>query len=403
MRVRAVGRRLRIGFVDFRTDYWSAGEVYLKNLFHALSSLGPERRPETVLISEAGARAGWEEGVVDRVVVLGGARKKKRSMWGRVAGRLLGRGAGPGPGEERLAAAVEESGVDCLFTINEVPRGQRVPVMTWIPDLQHVSLPEMFSAEEIRGRDRMFREAAERADRVILSSGDAQRQYEAFAPGVGVKSSVVSFTAHFEPSSFARSPEPVVAGLHLPGKYFFLPNQFWRHKNHELVIEAVRLAKEEEPGIVVVCSGNTNDYRHPRYYGTLLAAVSRAGVREQMVMVGLVERHEVHQLMRQALAVVQPSRFEGWSTTVEEAKAIGRPLLLSDLPVHREQVPEGAEFFGVDDAVGLAGLLVKAYRGWAPGPDVVAERAARMRSMAAAVVHGEAFLGAALKACGRAA
>jgi hypothetical protein len=57
----------------------------------------------------------------------------------------------------------------------------------------------------------------------------------------------------------------------------------------------------------------------------------------------------------------------------------------------------------VDDAVGLAGLLVKAYRGWAPGPDVVAERAARMRSMAAAMVHGEAFLAAAMKACGRAA
>lgn len=389
--------------MDFRTDYWSAGEVYLKNLFHALSSLGPERRPETVLISERGVRAGWEAGAVDRVVELGEGGGGKRPLWRRVAGKVLGSGGVLGPWEVRLAAAVEASGVDCLFTINEVPRGQRVPVMTWIPDLQHVSLPEMFSEEDIRGRDRMFLEAAERAERVILSSEDARRQYEAFAPGAGAKSSVVSFTAHFEPSSFARSPELVVAGLHLPEKYFFLPNQFWRHKNHELVIEAVRLAREEEPGIVVVCTGNTNDYRHPRYFGTLLAAVSRAGVREGMLMVGLVERHEVHQLMRQALAVVQPSRFEGWSTTVEEAKAIGRPLLLSDLPVHREQVPEGAEFFGVDDAVGLAGLLVRGYRGWVPGPDVVAERAARMRSLAAAAVHGEAFLGAALKACGRAA
>jgi glycosyltransferase involved in cell wall biosynthesis len=302
-----------------------------------------------------------------------------------------------------LAAAVEANGVDCLFTINEVPRGQRVPVMTWIPDFQHVSLPEMFTEEDIRGRDRMFREAAERADRIILSSEDARRQYEAFAPWAGGKSSVVPFTAHFEPSSFARSPEAVVAELHLPEKYFFLPNQFWRHKNHELVIEAVRLAKQEVPGIAVVCTGNTNDYRHPRYFGTLLAALSRAGVREQMLVVGLVERHEVHQLMRQALAVVQPSRFEGWSTTVEEAKAIGRPLLLSDLPVHREQAPEGTEFFGVGDAAGLARLLVKGYRELEAGPDLVAERAARLRSVAAAMVHGEAFLAAAMKACGRAA
>jgi hypothetical protein len=109
MRVRAVGKRLRIGFVDFRTDYWSAGEVYLKNLFHALSSLGQERRPETVLISEAGARAGWEEGAVDRVVVLGGARKKKRSMWGRgewCGAWAWGGAAGCGGGGERGGLSV---------------------------------------------------------------------------------------------------------------------------------------------------------------------------------------------------------------------------------------------------------------------------------------------------------
>ena len=43
--------------------------------------------------------------------------------------------------------------------------------------------------------------------------------------------------------------------------------------------------------------------------------------------------------MRQSVAVLQPSLFEGWSTTVEEAKSIGKTILLSDIPVHREQAP----------------------------------------------------------------
>ena len=54
-----------------------------------------------------------------------------------------------------------------------------------------------------------------------------------------------------------------------------------------------------------------------------------------------------------ANALLNPSRFEGWSTTVEEAKAVGTPMLLSDIAVHREQAPQ-ARFFAPDDALSLA-------------------------------------------------
>jgi glycosyltransferase involved in cell wall biosynthesis len=56
---------------------------------------------------------------------------------------------------------------------------------------------------------------------------------------------------------------------------------------------------------------------------------------------------------------VNPSRFEGWSTTVEEAKAVGTPMLLSDIPVHREQAPH-ADFFGTDDAAAMADAIASA-------------------------------------------
>ncbi len=36
-------------------------------------------------------------------------------------------------------------------------------------------------------------------------------------------------------------------------------------------------------------------------------------------------------------ALINPSQFEGWSTTVEEAKSLGVKMLLSDLEVHKEQ------------------------------------------------------------------
>jgi glycosyltransferase involved in cell wall biosynthesis len=61
-------------------------------------------------------------------------------------------------------------------------------------------------------------------------------------------------------------------------------------------------------------------------------------------------------MMIGANALLNPSRFEGWSTTVEEAKAVGTPMLLSDIPVHREQAPN-ARFFGTEDAAALADAI----------------------------------------------
>ena len=55
--------------------------------------------------------------------------------------------------------------------------------------------------------------------------------------------------------------------------------------------------------------------------------------------------------------VLQPSLFEGWSTSVEEAKSLGKPVLLSDIEVHREQVLSPESFFQPHDVTGLANLI----------------------------------------------
>jgi hypothetical protein len=44
---------------------------------------------------------------------------------------------------------------------------------------------------------------------------------------------------------------------------------------------------------------------------------------------------------------------------VEEAKTLQRLLLLSDIPVHREQAPQFGKFFHPDDVEKLAELLLE--------------------------------------------
>ena len=49
-------------------------------------------------------------------------------------------------------------------------------------------------------------------------------------------------------------------------------------------------------------------------------------------------------LMQGARALINPSRFEGWSTSVEEARTLGVPMLLSSIAVHREQAGDVADY-----------------------------------------------------------
>jgi glycosyltransferase involved in cell wall biosynthesis len=65
--------------------------------------------------------------------------------------------------------------------------------------------------------------------------------------------------------------------------------------------------------------------------------------------------------MKNSLAVINPSMFEGWSTTVEEAKLFGKTVVLSDIAVHREQSPVNGIYFDPADPVALAQQLKRVW------------------------------------------
>ncbi len=94
--------------------------------------------------------------------------------------------------------------------------------------------------------------------------------------------------------------------------------------------------------------------------------------------------------MRASAATINPSLFEGWSTTVEEAKAIGAPMILSNLAVHREQAGERAIYFDPHDPADLADRIER----FEPVPEAereAAAAAAAVRSRSDAANFARAF------------
>jgi glycosyltransferase involved in cell wall biosynthesis len=197
------------------------------------------------------------------------------------------------------------------------------------------------------------------------------QHFAAFVPQYAGKGRLASFPSIF---AFELPKGDIVSTLHkfnLPNRFALVVNQFWRHKNHLVVVNAISQLRRNSIRIPVVMVGLPADYRDPlnQTLSSLLQAIACCDVNDRIKVLGLVNHEDLVNLMRAAAVIIQPSRFEGWSTVVQDSKALGRPLICSDIPVHREQAPNALGFFNWSDAQELADLLAASWPNLGPGPE----------------------------------
>lgn len=348
---------IRVGFVQPLTgSEWLGGINYFRNLFNALYAQS-DRGIEPVVFCARAARLDLASGFppvrFERTALIerGGIGWALRKALTEVMGS-----------DAILAKFLERRGVQALSHSGHLGRASRFPTLPWIADFQHVKLPQLFTADEIALREREYRKWCRNGTRIILSSKDARNDLATFCPEGLPKVEVLPFVAGVE----RRESWPGLAELRVrhgfEGRYFLLPNQFWVHKNHRLVVDALRILAGRGERLLVLATGNPQDYRQPAHFAELMAHVQASGVADSFRVLGIVPFDDLMGLMQGSVAVINPSRSEGWSTSVEEAKTLGKRVLLSSLPVHLEQAPIRASFFGPDDADALATAMLKAWQ-----------------------------------------
>lgn len=299
-----------------------------------------------------------------------------------------------------LRAAIRRERIDFTYPLtydNGYNLGVRFPIgdldcswAGWIPDFQHRHLPQLFSEKERGRRDAGMAALIKEAPKVVVSSESAAADFRRFHPADAGKEIVLTFGTFPNADWYTNINGEDLSWL--PKRYFAVCNQFWSHKNHALVIRALELLAQKSIRPVVVCTGALMDYRQPDYAERLLQQMHRAGVASQVMILGMVPRRLQVEIVRRSLAVLQPSLFEGWSTVVEDARVLAKPTILSDLDVHREQNPPGAEFFERENATALAAALERAWQTLTPGPDREAEEQARKRAEVRIVEIGNRLL-----------
>ena len=126
---------------------------------------------------------------------------------------------------------------------------------------------------------------------------------------------------------------------------------------------------------------------------TVERRISDLELTDTVRILGSIPRADQLLLVRGAGLVMQPSHFEGWSSIVEEARSFGKTILLSDIPVHREQAPPQAVYFDPLDPAALADVIEQAWQQVnAVDADADGERQALMEHKRLQVEAGRALV-----------
>ena len=236
---------------------------------------------------------------------------------------------------------------------------KKIKMINWIPDFQHIHIPYMFSDSEIKKRNKYFKKAIKNSDVILLSSYDALKDFKNFDRKNSFKAKVLQFVSQPHEVYYKLNNDDkkiIFDKYNLKNDYFYIPNQYWKHKNHILVFKVINELKNEGVNINLICTGYPDDYRNKGHYQSLKNYIKENNLNKNINMVGLVSYKDVFSLIKFSKAVINPSLFEGWSSTVEECKSVGKNMIISDLNVHKEQYPN-ATFFVKNNTYSLKQIL----------------------------------------------
>ncbi|MDR2326053.1 MAG: glycosyltransferase [Acidovorax sp.] len=289
-------------------------------------------------------------------------------------------------GPRALARTASRLQLDALLPAFIPQATGKTPWVGYLYDFQHKHLPQFFTPQECARRDHDFAHMLNSAEAVIVNAHDVERDIDHFFP----KRRARIFTLPFSPSpgteAFSVDPDDACRRHKITGPYFIVCNQFWKHKDHGTVFKALALLVKRHPELSLVCTGATTDYRFPGYFDELMQEASRDNIVDRIHTLGLIPKLDQLALIRGAVALIQPTLFEGGpgGGAVYDAVALGQSAIASDIPVNTEIDDPLVSFFQTGNATSLADAMSATWAQYAtratpPPPDELIARGIKRR------------------------
>lgn len=255
----------------------------------------------------------------------------------------------------------------------------QVPVLSigTIHDLMHryePSFPEVSSRLRYGIREHRFRNIA-RYCNVVLVDSNVGRQH--VVESYGVPTNKVCPLPYVAPSYLSTSRERSDFDAHyaLPARFLFYPAQFWPHKNHLRLLDAVQIALRQHPDIFLVLSGGKGySYAQVRDHAQTL------GLEERVRFVGYVPDADLRGFYTRARALVMPTFFGPTNIPPLEALSTGCPAIVSGIYGMPEQSGDAALYFDPRSATDMAECIARVWADDALATEMVRKGLERSRS-----------------------
>ena len=368
--------RLKVGVCADGLIGWGGGMDLLVNIVRAMNASEPENIICLLVpgASNAESKFNWKSfsfAIKDALkAVLGRPRLKQNpeliqaSLVSELTNRLqeyvpslmVRHSAGL---REGLAAAAADLELDAVFLAMRLPKPRPAcALIGYVPDYQHKHLPYLFSNKEASDRDKIFGQLVMASDAMIMNARSVAEDMSRFTSKSPAALHAMPFAPNLNPEWLQDRPE-LLASYAIDGPYFIVCNQFWMHKDHATAFRAFAEFTKRRPDVSLICTGGTNDYRDPSYFVKLEAEAARLGLRPRVRFLGHIPKRDQIELLKHAVALLQPTLFEGGpgGGSTYEAVALGQRVLLSDLPVNHEIDSGDVRFFPCGDHVALAKLM----------------------------------------------
>lgn len=252
-----------------------------------------------------------------------------------------------------VAGALQQQRCDLWIFPSPTAKSFQIPVrsLVSIHDLMHRyerRFPESASGWEYYCRERNLTNICRFAAGVLVDSECGRRQVQ---ESYGMSPNRIHVLPYIAPG-YIRNPDPPPGFEErylLPQKFLFYPAQFWQHKNHARLIEAVASLKRELPDLKLVLAGSKKNA-----YESVLSLVEKLGLSEDVLFLGYVPDEDMPELYRRARGLVMPTYYGPTNIPPLEAFALGCPVAISGIYAMPEQTGGAALLFSPDSTDDIA-------------------------------------------------
>lgn len=242
-----------------------------------------------------------------------------------------------------LASQARHDGLDLVHHMNAVlPAVRRTAGIVTVHDLQPFDMPDNFHPVKRAYVHRTVPRSV-RKSRLVLAPSQFVRGAIVDRFGIAPERVRTTLWGVDAPRTQVTVGQ-VQARYGLPRRWFVYPAVTWPHKNHELLIRAFATVAAQEHDVVLVLTGGEAQSEE-----SVRAQIAGTGLRGRVRRTGLIPRNDMLAIVRGAVALAFPSRYEGFGLPVLEAMSLGTAVLAGDAAALPEVVGDAGLLIDPDD------------------------------------------------------